>query len=200
MSFAEAWPIIEALGQALAFAHQRSVIHSDFKPANAFITNRGEVKVLDFGIARAFKKLGSSDTTTMFDPAKLGGFTPRYASCEMLEGEPPDPRDDIYGLAVVAYELLSRRHPYNRKAADVAKALKLEPARIKSVTKLQNRTLKRALAFEREDRIATVEEFLIDLQGDSSSELKLKRQSRLLTVVSVGFVVLMSCVAFLLRS
>ena len=94
LPFSEAWPIIKSLGGALAFAHHRNIVHSDFKPANAFLTDTGEVKVLDFGIARAVKKPEQSETTT-FDAGKLGALTPSYASREMLVGDPPDPRDDI---------------------------------------------------------------------------------------------------------
>jgi serine/threonine protein kinase len=197
-SFMEAWPIIDSLGQALAFAHRRNVVHSDFKPANAFITNDGAIKVLDFGIARAFKKPGHAETT-MFDAGKLGALTPRYASCEMLEGEPPDPRDDIFALAVVSYVLLSGKHPYEGKAANMAKALNMKPPRIKALSKLQNRALKGALAFERDERTPNVEEFLQQLQGEMTAEQKLKRQTRLLAVVSAGFVILTLCVLFLLR-
>ena len=198
-SFEHAWPIINALGQALSYAHHRNIVHSDFKPANAFITDDGEVKVLDFGIARAFKRVGD-DHSTVFDAGKLGAVTPQYASAEMLEGDPPDPRDDIFALAVVAYLMLSAKHPYDRRDANVAKALKMTPASIKSLTKLQNRALKRGLEFERGARTPTVDEFLADLQGEFSSEQLLKRQSLLLAIITIGFFVLILCVLFLLRS
>ena len=198
LPFDDAAPIINALGQALSFAHQRHIVHSDFKPANAFMTNNGEVKVLDFGIARAFKRAGD-DHSTVFDAGKLGAMTPQYASSEMMEGDPPDPRDDLYALAVVAYVLLSGKHPFDRRAANVAKALKLTPAPIKSLTKLQNRALKRGLEFERAARTLTVDEFLHDLKGEFSSEQLLKRQSRLLAIITIGFFVLILCVLFLLR-
>ena len=102
--------MIKGLGDALAFAHHRKIVHPDFKPANAFITKDNHVKVLDFGIARAIKPPGSSDTTH-FDAGKLGALTPAYASYEMLDGDPPDPRDDIYALGAVAYLLLSGKRP-----------------------------------------------------------------------------------------
>ena len=162
------------------------------------MTNNGEVKVLDFGIARAFKRAGD-DHSTVFDAGKLGAMTPQYARSEMMEGDPPDPRDDLYALAVVAYVLLSGKHPFDRRAANVAKALKLTPAPIKSLTKLQNRALKRGLEFERAARTLTVDEFLHDLKGEFSSEQLLKRQSRLLAIITIGFFVLILCVLFLLR-
>ncbi len=56
LPYAEALPIIVGMGRALAYAHERGFVHCDFKPANVFLTDRGEVKVIDFGIARGFQQ------------------------------------------------------------------------------------------------------------------------------------------------
>ena len=86
--------MIDGLGKALIYAHEHSIVHSDFKPGNCFQTKEGVMKVLDFGIARAVKNPGQGEgEKTLFDPGKLGALTPAYASAEMLEGEEPDPRD-----------------------------------------------------------------------------------------------------------
>ncbi len=93
--FEEANPFIKGMGAALIYAHERRIVHSDFKPGNAFLLKSGEVKVLDFGIARAVKNpITGEAEKTLFDPGKLGALTPAYASLEMLEGEDPDTRDD----------------------------------------------------------------------------------------------------------
>jgi hypothetical protein len=197
LSFNDAWPMIEDLGNALAFAHHRQILHADFKPGNAFVTESGEVKVLDFGIARAIKKPGDSDTT-MFDAGKLGALTPTYASPEMILGDPPDPRDDLYGLAVVSYILLAGDHPFDRYSADMAMAMKLSPKPIAKLSKMQNQALQRGLAFERSLRTPAVPEFLEELQGEFTAEQKLKRQTRLVALMAAGLVVLGACVAFLL--
>jgi serine/threonine protein kinase len=199
LPFDEAWRIIKPLGDALAFAHHRNMVHSDFKPANAFLTDSGDIKVLDFGIARAVKKPGQSDTT-MFDAGKLGALTPTYASPEMLTGGPPDPRDDIYALGVVSYILLSSAHPYDRYPADMARKLELTPAPIGKLSKLQNQALRRALAFERDKRTATADEFLNELQGEFSAEQRLRRQSRLLVLTMAACALLVGCVIFLLMT
>ena len=87
----EAFPMVQGLGNALVYAHERNIVHSDFKPGNCFITKEGVMKVLDFGIARAVKAPGAAEgETTIFDPGKLGALTPAYASVEMLEGEHGD--------------------------------------------------------------------------------------------------------------
>jgi serine/threonine protein kinase len=171
-------------------------VHSDFKPANAFICENGEVKVLDFGIARAVKQPGQA-ATTMFDPGSLGVLTPAYASPDMLEGESPDPRDDIYALGVVSYILLSGVHPFDRKSANLAKGLHLKPKPISSLSRAQNHALASALQLERDERTPDVETFLGALD-ESALEKKLKFQSRLLGVLGIGCVVLLGCVVYLM--
>ncbi|GMQ96938.1 MAG: hypothetical protein BMS9Abin15_0624 [Gammaproteobacteria bacterium] len=197
LSFKEAWPIIKGLGAALAFAHHRRIVHSDFKPGNAFLTKDDAVKVLDFGIARAIKKPGQSETT-VFDAGKLGALTPAYASCEMLEDEPPDEQDDIYGLGVVTYILLSGRHPFDKYPATMARDHGMSPAAIPSLTRMQNKALRHVLAFERGDRTPVVEEFLAELQGEHSEEQKLKRMTRMMMMMAAGFILLALIVAVLL--
>ena len=172
----EALPLIAQLGAALAYAHKRDIVHSDFKPGNAFLCDDGTLKVLDFGIARAVKAPGGGagagehvegdgEQHTYFDPGQLGALTPAYASLEMLNGEPPDPRDDIYALACVAHELLTGHHPFARKSAAKAQAEGLTVKPIKSLKRRQMRGLLKGLAFERKDRSPDVETFVEQVEG-----------------------------------
>ena len=155
--------IIEGISAALIYAHGQQIIHSDFKPGNIFVNNKGIAKVIDFGIARAVAKVEnreeSLDDKTVFDAGNLGALTPAYASLEMLEGKTPDVRDDIYALGCIAYELYTGVHPFNRVHADEAKRQKLKPKRIAGLNKHQWRAIEKALAFDREDRIHSVELF-----------------------------------------
>lgn len=164
----QALRLITQMGQALAAAHNHKpgIIHSDFKPGNVFLTPDDEVKVFDFGIARAAKpKTGEAKgDVTAFDARTLGALTPTYASLEMLEGQDPDPRDDIYALAIVAYELLSGARPFGRKPANDAMSEGMTPKRIEGLTRRQWKGLQRGLAFRRKDRSANVEVFLDDLK------------------------------------
>jgi len=165
MPFKEAYLLIEGLGHALGYAHRKGVVHSDFKPANTFLTQEGVIKVFDFGIARAAKLPGQkSGDMTLFDPGSLGALTPAYASCEMIEGQEPDARDDIYALACLAYELLTGRHPFDKRPADEARdnGLKVEPVR--DLNRRSWRGLQRGLAFQREDRTPDIETFLADIR------------------------------------
>lgn len=158
----EALRIIHQLSDGLAYAHQRGLVHSDFKPGNAFILNDGSVKIMDFGIARASKtKADAAGETTVFDPGQLGALTPAYATVEMFEGADPAPPDDIYALACVAYELLGGKHPFNKLSAPKVLEKGLVPAPLQKPgwTKRQNRGLMKALALKREDRTQSVEEF-----------------------------------------
>lgn len=169
LPFDEAYPMVEGLGNALIYAHDRNIVHSDFKPGNCFITKEGQMKVLDFGIARAVKAPGAAEgETTIFDPGKLGALTPAYASVEMLEGEEPDTRDDIYALACVAYELLTGKHPFNKIPANKARDSGLVPEPIKTISRKQWRGLERGLAFAREDRSQSTAEFLEQFEGATS--------------------------------
>lgn len=162
MDFDRALPIIQGMARGLAYAHQRGIVHADFKPENVFFTDEGFVKILDFGIARVLPKPDQT-TDTQFDGARLGALTPAYASCEMFQNLETDPRDDIYALACVSYELLAGTHPYYRLAAPEARDRQIAVKPVRGLTRSQNRALRRGLAFDREQRIASADQFLEEL-------------------------------------
>jgi serine/threonine protein kinase len=152
--------ILRALGEALSHAHQQGLVHADLKPSNVFITQDQVVKVLDFGIARAAQEPGPGAEKTAFDISQLHAISPTYASLEMLRGQPPDVRDDVYALACIAYEMLTGRHPFNRIEATKARDANLQLAPIKGLPRAQWQALKRGLAFERADRTPSIAEFV----------------------------------------
>jgi Protein kinase domain/Sulfatase-modifying factor enzyme 1 len=156
--FERAWPLIQDVGTALAYAHDHSVIHSDLKPTNIFVTTSGKAKLVDFGIARAARGRPRG-----VDPAALGALTPAYASCEMLEGHEPDSRDDIYALACVFYEMLSGKHPFGGRTAVEAREEKRKPPPLAALSRAQNAALAQALSFDREQRTASVEGLIAGL-------------------------------------
>jgi len=167
LSFEEAIPLIEDMANALSYAHSQDIVHSDFKPGNSFITKKHGLQVLDFGIARAVKRPGQDQT--LFDAGKLGALTPAYASCEMLEEEEPDPRDDVYALAVVSYILLSGEHPFDKFPATLARDHGMVAKPIGKLSRSQNKALQRGLAFYREDCTPTASQFLHELISGGGS-------------------------------
>ncbi|MGK0473011.1 MAG: serine/threonine protein kinase [Candidatus Azotimanducaceae bacterium] len=154
------------MSDALRYAHTQDIIHSDFKPGNVFIDN-DSVKVIDFGIARAADD--GKEKTDTFDAGDLGALTPSYASLEMLiDGDNPDPKDDIYALGCLSYELLTGRHPFmeDRKKipADKAKEKGMTPAQIPGLKSWQWKAIRGCLEFEREDRLGDLVQFIHDMK------------------------------------
>jgi serine/threonine protein kinase len=141
------WAIIREVGAGLAHAHDRRVIHGDIKPQNIMVTNSGELRILDFGTS------GESATA----------LTPAYASCELLEGLAPDPRDDLFALACLAYELLAGEHPFQHRRSTEARELKLMPARPSGLTPRQWRALKTGLSWNREARSLSMRAWIAEL-------------------------------------
>ncbi|WP_290648302.1 serine/threonine-protein kinase [Aquisalimonas sp.] len=163
---AQALQTIHSMARGLAYAHEKGIVHSDFKPGNVFLTREGNAKILDFGIARAARVGQAAGTDpTRFDPATLGAITPAYASAEMLVGEAPQPADDVYGLACVAYELLTGHHPFldqsgRKLPAHEAAARRLQAPVLRNVPKRVARAVSQGLAFRREDRLPDAGAFL----------------------------------------
>ena len=179
--------IIDELCSGLAYAHEKLLIHSDFKPGNCFLLNDGHVKLLDFGIARASTQTDQEKENTMFDPAKLSAVTPAYATPEMFAGMNPDPRDDIYGLACVSYQLLAGgKHPYNKVASPKIGELGIKPKPIKGLNRRQQKTLAKALSVVREDRIPTVEKFADGMRSKKSHAKTILLVAAFLFIIGAG--------------
>jgi serine/threonine protein kinase len=169
LEYEEAMKLIRQLASGLAHAHAHDLVHSDLKPGNCFVTVEGVVKLLDFGIARASSTKDTAEgEKTLFDPGELGALTPAYAAIEMFDGAAPDPRDDIYAMAVIAYQLFTGKHPYGKKNAPKAEAGGLTVPPIAKLTKAQNRTLAQGLAFRRKNRTESVEALLEGLEPKKS--------------------------------
>ena len=151
--------IIEQMSAGLAYAHEKGVIHCDFKPGNVFLLADGQVKVLDFGIARFAQGVTESAGDTLF------GYTPRYASAEIMQMLPAHPADDVYALACVAYEVLSGDHPFDGRNIVEAEREARAPAKLPDLKRHQWNALVRGLAFKKEERLQSAAEFLQEFHG-----------------------------------
>jgi eukaryotic-like serine/threonine-protein kinase len=104
----QAAEIASEVAAALGFAHEAGLAHRDIKPANVMIGSNGQVKVADFGIARAMNSATESNLT---QAGSVMG-TASYFSPEQAQGAQPDPRSDLYSLGIVMYEMVAGRPPF----------------------------------------------------------------------------------------
>ncbi len=115
--------IVEQAAEGLGEAHAHGIVHRDIKPQNMMLTRRGQLKILDFGLA---KQMRSSDTvdheaptaTLLSSPGLVVGTMP-YMSPEQVQGETLDASSDIFSLGVTLYEMLAGKHPFKHKSAAV---------------------------------------------------------------------------------
>jgi len=156
------------IGEGLAIAHEKGIVHRDIKSDNIVLTPRGQVKIMDFGLA---KLKGATKLTKT--RSTLG--TAAYMSPEQASGEEVDQRSDIFSFGVVLYELLTENLPFagEHQAAIIYSILNEEPQPVarfnnKVSAKLEDMVFK-ALAKEREERYQHIDDLLADLRREKKS-------------------------------
>ncbi len=158
-----AWSIIRQIASGLEHAHARKIVHADLKPQNIMITHSGEVRILDFGSSYRLAK------DVQGEPAwrDSTSATPAYACCELLDGRIPDPRDDLYAVACIAYELLSGAHPFQRRRSSEARDFGVVAARPAGLGRRQWQTLSKGLSWHRAGRSISVADWFKGLKPNS---------------------------------
>jgi serine/threonine protein kinase len=168
--------IVSGVLTALEYSHRALLVHRDIKPGNVMVTPSGQVKVMDFGIARAV----SDNSATVADTSAVLG-TAQYFSPEQARGETVDARTDLYSTGVVLFELLTGRPPFRGdRAAAVAYQHISETAVAPSslnprVSPALDAVVLHALAKDKFERFQTAAEFRDDLETAAAGEVPVRK-------------------------
>ena len=176
LPLAEAARIGEGILTALEYSHRAGVVHRDIKPGNVMVTSSGQVKVMDFGIARAI----SDSAATVAQTSSILG-TAQYFSPEQARGETVDARTDLYASGVVLFEMLTGRAPFLGESA-VAVAYQhvseapVAPSTLNpQVPAAMDAVVLHALAKDRFERFQTASDFRADMTAAASGLVPPKR-------------------------
>jgi TolB-like protein len=177
--------------EAVSHAHRRQVLHRDLKPSNILVTDQGDVRLLDFGVARLLR----GDTDVSLTQAWGNALTPAYASPELLRGEPVDLRSDVFSLGVVLHELLTGVRP-GQQPADAADGPRRIPPGLRDA-------MGKALAPDPANRYADAASFAEALRPFGRPETARLRMRRFWTrpriVAGIAALALLAGAALLLR-
>ena len=173
---AEASRIAEGILTALEYSHRAGVVHRDIKPGNVMVTSSGQVKVMDFGIARAI----SDSAATVAQTSSILG-TAQYFSPEQARGETVDARTDLYASGVVLFEMLTGRAPFHGESAvavayqHVSEAPPTPSSINPQVSAAMDAVVLHALAKDRFERFQTASDFRNDVTAAAAGQVPPKR-------------------------
>ncbi len=159
---------LDVLG-AVAHAHANLIVHRDIKPSNMLVSKDGQVKLLDFGIAKLLEGEGQDGAATLLTREAGSALTPEYAAPEQVTGGPVTTATDVYALGVLLYVLLSGQHPAGsgpHSPAEMVKAIvDTEPPRLSNVIAPAGPD-RETLAANAANRASTADKLRRELRGD----------------------------------
>jgi hypothetical protein len=147
MAYETAWPIISGIASGLAYAHSRGVVHSDLSPHAVFIGDDGVAKIVGFGLVQAVP--ASNESLDVLDTLTLRAYTEAYTADAWAQQGEPHPADDLYPLGVMAHEMLTGMHPFQRCSLSVARQKGLTYVPIAGLKRRARVLIERCLAFDR---------------------------------------------------
>jgi serine/threonine-protein kinase len=162
------------VAEALEEAHEQGVVHRDLKPGNVMVTPKGQVKVLDFGLAKLLRPVSATATTESFTETQGAAGTLPYMAPEQLRGSVADHRSDIYSFGAVLYEMATGQRPFQERLAtalvdDIMHKPPPLPGRLKpDLSPRLEEIILKCLEKEPENRYQSAKELLVDLRRLSS--------------------------------
>jgi len=164
----EALRIVRDITAALESAHSRNILHGDLKPSNVYITQSGRAKIIDFGISRLIAMSTGAPNRLTTATGRLRALPAAYASPELIEAGRLDPRDDVFALACIAWQLMTGEHPFKGMNAADARDAGMKLTCPSSLSEQEFAALSHGLEFERNKRTLSVRQLFAEL-GDSES-------------------------------
>jgi hypothetical protein len=161
MTYNIAWPIVAGIAKGLAYAHNHGLVHADLSPYSVFITEDGTPKIMGFGFIHALPT--SNEAMDLLDTMTLRAYSEAYTADTWATHATPHPADDLYPLGVIAYELLTGKHPFKRQSLTTARQRQMKFEPIPDLNRSASKLIARCLSFDRTERPKNALRFLASM-------------------------------------